>query len=77
MFYQIDGAYGSVRWQSKAYKSLTTLNRYVKFRDKLFEKGDYWCICECSGDHRSYDPKVWSIVERSHPEARAWFEYIF
>ena len=76
MSYEIDGQYANVRWKSNNYKTLSTLNRYVKFRHKILEPGDYWCVCFCSGDPKSYDPKIWKVVERSHPEAKAWFEYI-
>jgi hypothetical protein len=77
MLYQIDGCHGTVRWQSKAYKTLANLNRYIKYRDKISGPGDYWVICGCTGDPRSYDPKVWSVIERSRPNAKAWFEYIY
>ncbi len=75
MRYQVDGCYGSVRWQSKTYATLRNLNRHVQYRHKILERGDYWCVVATSNE-QSYDPKNWKVIERSHPEAKTWFEFI-
>jgi hypothetical protein len=76
---QAEGTLSHIRFQTHWYKNTQRLKQYAKWAFKLEIPTDYWVIISTRIDpkgSRKYDPKVYRVLERSNPDAKAWFEYI-